>query len=175
MFIDPKAALETLDIRPGMTVADFGCGAGFYTIPFAERLGETGRVYAFDIRTEMLEVVRSKAKTFGLNNIETVWADLEKPEGSHLKASSADLVIISNILFQVDDKKALGAEAFRILKSGGRILTVEWSEDKFYFGPPLKSRINRKEAEEVFLKTGLRFEKEFGAGDHHYGLIFQKP
>ena len=122
----------------------------------------------------MLEVVRSKARTFGLNNIEAVRADLEKPEGSHLKAASADIVIISNILFQVEDKKALGAEALRILKPGGRILTVEWSEDKSYFGPPLKNRINRKEAEEIFLKAGLRFEKEFSAGDHHYGLIFSK-
>ncbi|MDP3784604.1 MAG: methyltransferase domain-containing protein [bacterium] len=174
-FINPKNAIEALDIRPGMTVADFGCGAGFYTIPFAQRLGETGKVYAFDIRAEMLEVVRSKARTFGLNNVEAVRADLERPEGSHLKAASTDLVIVSNILFQVEDKKTLAAEALRILKPGGRILAVEWSEEKFYFGPPLKSRLNRKEAEDIFLKAGLRFEKEFSAGDHHYGLIFQKP
>ncbi len=174
MFVDPKSALEALDLRPGMVAADFGCGAGFYTIPLARRLGETGKVWAFDIRTEMLEVVRSKARVFGLSNIEAIRANLEDRDGSHLKTGSVDLVIISNILFQVEDKKNLAAEALRILKPGGRILAVEWSEDKFHFGPPLKNRINRKEAEDVFLKAGAGLEKELDAGDHHYALVFSK-
>lgn len=174
-FTDPKAVIEVLDILPGMVAADFGSGAGGYTIPLAERLGNSGKVYALDIRKEMLEVVRSKARSFNLSNVETIWADLETSQGSHLKENSVDIVMISNILFQVENRKRLSDEVFRILKSGGRVVLVEWAEDKKPFGPPLKERVNRKEAEDLFLKTGFVFEKEFNAGEYHYGLVLKKP
>lgn len=174
MFINPEKVLEAVSPRPGMRAADFGCGPGFYTIPLARRLGDSGKVYAFDVRPEMLEVVRSKARAQTLSNIETVWADLEVKAGTHLKSESLDLVIVSNILFQVEDKELLAKEAFRILKAEGRVLAVEWSEEKNFFGPPVKARLNRKECEELFLKAGFRFEKEFSAGEHHYGLVFRK-
>lgn len=174
MFVAPQKAVETLDLRPGMKAADFGCGAGFYTIPLARRLGEAGKVWAFDIRTEMLEVVRSKARELGLSNVETVRADLETIEATHLKENSVDTVLISNILFQVEDKAALAREAFRILKPGGELMVVEWAEEKNSFGPPVKTRLDRRAAEEFFLKAGFSFRKEFPAGEHHYGLIFRK-
>ncbi len=175
MFVDPKAVIEVASILPGSVVADFGAGPGFYAIPLAQRLGNAGKVYAFDIRKEMLEAVRSKAKALGLSNIETIWSDLEAPQGSHLKDAAVDLVMISNILFQVENKKAIAKEALRILKPGGKVLLVEWAEEEKPLGPPLKYRINRKEAEETFLAQGFIFDKEFNAGDQHYGLVLKKP
>lgn len=174
MFIAPEAVVKNLDIRPGMKVADFGAGAGFYTLVLAQRVGASGKVWALDIRKEMLEVIRSKARGAHLTNIETLWSDLEKPEGSHLKENSTDLVLISNLLFQVQDKKILAEETFRILKSGGRVVLVEWAEEEKPVGPPLPERVNRKAAEDIFLKAGFHFEKEFDAGENHYGLILKK-
>ena len=175
MFVDPEKAVEALDLRPGMKAADFGCGAGFYTIPLARRLGEAGKVYAFDIRPEALGVARSKARESGFSNVETVRTDLEAEEATHLKEKSVDAVLISNILFQVENKAAVAREAFRILKPGGELMVVEWAEEKNSFGPPVKARLDRKAAEEFFLKAGFTFRKEFPAGEHHYGLIFKKP
>jgi ubiquinone/menaquinone biosynthesis C-methylase UbiE len=175
MFINPQSVIENIDIRPGINVADFGCGAGFYTLPIAKRIGAGGRVYAIDIRREVLEIIRSKARVEGILNVETMWRDLEAKEGSHLKEGSIDLVIISNILFQVESKEMLSREAFRILKSGGRVVLVEWAEDKKSLGPPLKHRVNRKEAEDLFLKAGFDFEKELEANSDHYGLVLKKP
>ena len=174
MFIEPEAIVKVLDILPGMRVADFGAGAGFYTIPVAKRVGTAGRVYAFDIRKEVLEIIRSKARERRLSNVETLRADLETKEGSHLKDNAVDIVIISNILFQIEHKKNLAEEAFRILKPSGRTVLMEWNEEKKILGPMLAHRVNRQEAEEIFLKTGFSFEKEFNAGESHYGLIFKK-
>ncbi len=174
MFIAPEAVVKNLDILPGMKVADFGAGAGFYTLVLAQRVGASGKVWALDIRKEMLEVIRSKARGAHLTNIETLWSDLEKQEGSHLKENSTDLVLISNLLFQVQDKKVLAEETFRILKPGGRVVLVEWAEEEKPVGPPLRERVNRKAAEDIFLKTGFSFEKEFDAGENHYGLILKK-
>ncbi|MBI2610194.1 class I SAM-dependent methyltransferase [Candidatus Giovannonibacteria bacterium] len=174
MFVNPNHAIENLDLLPGMTGADFGVGPGFYALPAAKRLGNSGTLYAFDIRKEMLEITQSKAKSEGLTNIQAIAADLELPEGSHLKNETVDFILIANILFQVENKKNLARESFRILKKGGKVLLVEWAEEEKPFGPPLKYRINRKEAEEIFLHEGFFFSKEFKAGDHHYGLILKK-
>jgi len=174
MFVKPETVVRVLDILPGMKVADFGAGPGFYTIPIARRVGPPGKVYALDIRKEVLEIIRSKAQGERLFNIETLRANLEAKEGSHLKENSMDLVMISNILFQIENKKNLAEEAFRIIKPSGRVVMVEWDENKKSFGPSLVHRVNRQAAEEFFLKAGFAFEKEFDAGENHYGLIFKK-
>jgi len=98
MFVKPEEIVKVLDILPGMKVADFGAGAGFYTIPFAKKVGATGKVYALDIRKEALELIRSKSRELRLLNIETLLTDLEANDGSHLKDGSIDIIIISNIL-----------------------------------------------------------------------------
>ncbi|OGF51721.1 hypothetical protein A3I27_04865 [Candidatus Giovannonibacteria bacterium RIFCSPLOWO2_02_FULL_43_11b] len=174
MFVKPEAIAKILDILPGMKVADFGAGAGFYTISLAKRVGAAGKVYALDIRKEALELIRSKSRELRLLNIETLLTDLEAKDGSHLKTASIDMVIISNILFQAEGKKEIAEEAFRILKASGRVVVIEWDEEKKVFGPPLSRRVNRQEAEDFFLKTGFTFEKEFNAGENHYGVIFKR-
>jgi len=174
MFVKPEAIAKVLDILPGMKVADFGAGAGFYTIPIAKKVGAAGKVYALDIRKEVLELIRSKSREMRLLNVETLLTDIEANEGSHLKDGSVDLVIISNILFQVEGKEKIAEEAFRILKPSGRVVIVEWDEEKKAFGPPLSHRVNRQAAEDFFLKAGFVFEKEFNAGENHYGIIFKR-
>lgn len=69
-----KNRIRKLGIRPGMTIVDYGCGPGRYTIPFAERTGERGKVYAIDIHELALAAVRRKAAQKRLNNIETAQA-----------------------------------------------------------------------------------------------------
>ncbi|OGF83023.1 hypothetical protein A3B18_02405 [Candidatus Giovannonibacteria bacterium RIFCSPLOWO2_01_FULL_46_13] len=174
-FVEPESIVKILDILPGMKVADFGAGAGFYSIPIAKRVGAAGKVYALDIRKEIMDIIRSKAREARLFNVETLRADLDQKEGSHLKENTVDMVMISNILFQVENRKNLAEEAFRILKPAGRATLVEWDEEKKSFGPPLVHRVNRQEAEDLFLKTGFSFEKELNVGENHYGLIFKKP
>lgn len=174
-FVDPEKIIEKIDLAGVMSAADFGAGAGFYTIALAKALGPRGKVYALDIRKEMLEIVRSKARAFHLSNVEALWADLDSPHGSNLKDLTMDLVVISNILFQIQSKEALAAEALRILKPRGKLILVEWSEDPGALGPPLKDRITRRDAENLFLKAGFLLDREFQAGEHHYGLLFKKP
>jgi len=175
MFVNPENIISYLELKPGMTAADFGCGAGFYTIPLAKAVKPGGKIYAFDIRKEMLEIIRSKARLENLLNIEAIWANLEISGSTKLRAEIADAVIISNILFQVDDKQALIKETARILKKGGRAVIVEWDENASPGGPLPAQRIRREEAKRLFEEEKFIFAKEFNAGDQHYGLLFKKP
>lgn len=176
MFVSPAKVIENLDLGPAMTVADFGCGSGHYSLEAARKMSKSGKVYAIDIQQEAISFVRSQAKLESLVNIETIRADLETPDATRLRKDSVDLVIISNILFQAENKKQIIQEAFRILKSGGRTAIIEWDVENQTgaFGPQMEKRITPQNAKDLFAEAGFVFEKEFNPGEHHYGLIFKK-
>src|SRR3989344_5757610 len=173
-FLRPEEVIETWDVRPGERIADFGCGAGFFSIPLAQRVGPSGRIYALDVRDEALEATRSKVKLFHLFNIEPVRVNIEGQNGSGLKSESLDKVIISNILFQAEHKEAVAAEAFRVLRPGGSVMVIEWRDFTNAGGPSLEKRFGEDEAKKLFQETRFTFIKNFDAGTHHYGLIFKK-
>lgn len=173
-FLNPERAVGYLGLAKGMVVADFGAGAGFYTLPAARLVGQDGKVYAIDIQKSALDLIKSKARLENLLNVEAVWADLELPEGSRLPARIVDIVIVSNILFQVDKKLEVMKEAYRVLKPSGKIGVVEWDEVPFPGGPPSEMRVPKRLAQSLLGQAGFLSEKEFEAGSHHYGLLYKK-
>jgi ubiquinone/menaquinone biosynthesis C-methylase UbiE len=172
VFLNPQKIIESLQIMPGMAVADFGAGPGYYSIEAAKAVGANGTVYAIDIRKEALAVIKSRAKLENIQNIETIRADLEKEKSTSIKDGIIDFIIISNILFQAKDKQTIIKEARRILKPDGKIGIIEWNKESIKAGPPLKLRISKEETIDLLQKSGFIFEKEFNAGDQHYGLVF---
>lgn len=167
----PDEVLDNIDIQSGMQVADFGCGAGYFTIPLAMRVGKEGLVHAIDVQDGALESVRGRAKMHFLMNIETIRANLEKEGGSGLKDDSVDMVILANILFQSRLKDAILKEAGRILKKTGSIVFIEW-QDGVAFGPSAAYRVTKDQLKEIAKDAGLVLAKEFSAGSSHYGLVF---
>ena len=171
-FLNPNKILKQLKLQKGMQVADFGCGSGGWTIPLAKILKDE-KIYAFDIQEEMLSALRSRAKLENIQSIETRRCDLETPKATRLEDNSLDFVLVPNLLFQVENKKAIIEEAKRILKKGGRILVLDWTPGA-HLGPK-ESRVSEKEVKKLAKEFDLKLEKEFQAGIYHYGLIFEKP
>ncbi|MEW5908050.1 MAG: methyltransferase domain-containing protein [Patescibacteria group bacterium] len=174
MFVRPKQIIHTIGIEPGMVVADFGSGSGHYIIPVAKIVGIYGVVYAIDVQKDLLSAIKSNAELNNLNNVRIIWGDLEKEKGSHLADQSVNVVIISNILFQVEDKEAIAKEAFRVLKDGGRAFIIEWDEKFLRIGPPKEQRIKKEDCLELFEKIGFEKIEDVNVGENHYGIIFIK-
>lgn len=172
-FARPEDILKEVGVKPGMTVADLGCGAGFYVIPAARTVKNSGKVYAVDILDYMLEVTENKVKKQGFKNVEIIRADIEIPGATKIKKSSCDLVIISNILFQVAKKNEVFGEAFRIVKRGGIILVIDWEADT-PLGPDKEMRFPKNQAKDLAEGFGLKLDREINAGNYHYGIIFKK-
>jgi ubiquinone/menaquinone biosynthesis C-methylase UbiE len=170
-FLDPNQFLNQLDLFPDMVAADFGCGSGGWAIPLAKRLKE-GKVYAIDILEEPLSVLKSRAAGERVLNLQVVRGNVEEKGGSKMTDSSMDLVLMTNLLFQVEDKKGAMAEAVRILKKGGRILVIGWGPESIL--GPKEGRISAKEVKAIAKEYDLRAENEFEAGAYHYGLILKK-
>ena len=99
-LINAKEFLTKVGIEEEMTVADLGCGArGYFSLQAARMVGSRGMVYAVDILPAALKGVEVNAKLLGINNIKTVWSDLEIYEATKIPAESLDFALLINILF----------------------------------------------------------------------------
>lgn len=172
-FLSPANIVAQAGVSSGQIVADFGCGSGYYTVPAAQIVGSNGRVYAVDIMADKLAVAQSTAMHSGCKNVTVVQADLEKPI-KDIAEGSCDVVVISNILHLAKDRESVIRNAYSILKTGGKLVTVEWKNEKTPLGPPLGARISPEELSTILNSLGFRKEREVNADSFHYCLVFVK-
>jgi len=117
-FLENPNFLVKKFLRPGMNVADVGCGPGFYTIPTARAVGEEGKVYAVDFDPKALDYLRRRVEREGIRNVLTFVgsaADL-----NFLPSDYFDFVLSKDVLCCVTKHREAAEEMLRILKPGGR-------------------------------------------------------
>ncbi len=173
-FANPQSNIEHLNLNHGMKVADIGTGSGVYAFLASKLVGENGKVYAVDIQHELLSKLRTESKRQNIHNIDFVWGDAEEKAGLKIKDATVDVAIVSNVLFQVEDKRGMIFEAARLLKPTGKILVIDWTDSFGGLGPMPNDVFSKEEARSLLTEAGLSFLKEFDAGAHHYGFIFVK-
>ena len=171
-FVHPERSVVAFGIEHGMRVADFGSGSGAYVLAIAQHLSHSGHVVAVDIQRDLLQRTKNEAARHGYKNVDIVWGDLEVPGSSKIADTNFDRVLISNLLFQVEEKSRVLEEARRVLKKNGRLIIMDWTESFGGMGPHKRSVLVKSAARELAEKAGFVFEREFSPGAHHYGLIF---
>lgn len=159
-------------VAEGMTVADFGSGAGFYTLVLARKVGPYGRVFAIDIQPDFLRKIKNEATHEGLKNIDVIQGDLNMARGSGLVSASVDRIVIANTLFTLENIDAVVSEAKRVLKHDGKIAVIDWNESYGQIGPHKDHVVTKDEARESFEKAGFHLESFLDAGSHHYGMLY---
>lgn len=108
--------LGKIPLKEGMTVVDYGCGSGRYTIPVAKLVGEKGKVFALDIHPLAISIVKKKATNEDLTSIEAILVD---SYDTGIKESTIDLILLIDTFHHVSDQDALLHEIHRILKQDG--------------------------------------------------------
>lgn len=174
-LIDPHKIFEKISLSAGMRVADLGCGrTGHFVFPAAKLVGDTGIVYAVDIMKDILENIKSRAKTEGFGNVRAVWSDIEKPGAIPIPAKSLDVCFFINVMFQLKEREAAIEEAARLLKSGGFLVVVDWRKKLGPLGPELGQTTSPEKIIESAERYGVRIIERCEAGDYHYCLILKK-
>ena len=125
MFSHPEKNITQAYVGEGMVVADFGSGSGHHAIAAARAVGKYGKVYAIDVQIDLLHKIKKDAERQGLDNVDILHADLEQERGSGLADHSVDRVFIFNTLFFSEVRSTIVGEAFRILRSKGRLAIIE--------------------------------------------------
>jgi tRNA A58 N-methylase Trm61 len=118
-------ALEVLvriGVSEAQTVLDYGCGPGTFAIASARIVGQKGRVYAFEVRAQLLEQVKERARQAELSNIIPVLSDSSKLE-IELPDKNIDVILVYDVMHEIKDQKGLLQELHRVLKDDG-ILSV---------------------------------------------------
>src|SRR5881397_4283618 len=111
---NPTAVLQ---LEPGQTVLDLGSGGGIDVLLSARRVGPTGKVYGLDMTDDMLALARENQRRAGVANVEFLKGEIEQIP---LPDCSVDVIISNCVINLSSDKDGVIAEAFRVLKPGGR-------------------------------------------------------
>jgi arsenite methyltransferase len=111
---NPTALIE---LRPGETVLDLGSGGGIDVLLSAQRVGPLGKAYGLDMTDEMLALARENQQRAGVTNVEFLKGEIENIP---LPDDSVDVIISNCVINLSADKDRVLAEAFRVLKPGGR-------------------------------------------------------
>lgn len=173
MFVKPEDNIKHLGLQEGMKVADLGAGTGFYAKAISDKVGKIGKVYAVEVRKDMVKKLESELKEQDIKNVECIWGDIEILGGTKLSDESMDAVVVSNVLFQANDRLGLIDEAKRILKKGGKLLVVDWKESYEGLGPAPHHVVTEKVAEDLIVKRGFKLLERISSPYHHYGIIFK--
>jgi tRNA A58 N-methylase Trm61 len=119
----PERALDALNLKPGMVVADIGAGVGYMSLRMARRVGPSGKVYANDLQPPMLDLLRQNAAKAGIGNIVTVVGDVADPK---LPANTMDLVLLVDVYHEFSQPQQMLRKIRDTLKADGRLVLLEY-------------------------------------------------
>lgn len=122
----PSKALDALDLKPGMVVADIGAGSGYYASRMARRVGPTGRVYATDIQQGMIDLLERRVRAEGLGNVTTVLGGMDDPK---LPPNSIDLAIMVDVYHELQQPQIFLQRLKGTFKPGGRLVLIEFRKE----------------------------------------------
>ena len=111
---NPTALAE---LAPGEVVLDLGSGGGMDVLLSAKRVGPTGKAYGLDMTDDMLDLARENQRRAGVENVEFLKGEIE---AIPLPGNAVDVIISNCVINLSADKRQVLAEAFRVLRPGGR-------------------------------------------------------
>jgi ubiquinone/menaquinone biosynthesis C-methylase UbiE len=121
-LLQPRTqVLCEVDLRPGDHVLDYGCGPGAYVPHVAERVGETGRVYALDLHPLAVRRVQALARRRRLSNVQTIRSDCQ----TGLPDGSVDVVLLYDIFHMLSEPVTVLSELHRVLKEDGTLSLLD--------------------------------------------------
>jgi arsenite methyltransferase len=165
----PDEVVKALALQPGAVVADIGSGSGYFTVRFAQAVGDAGRVYAVDVSPDMVLHVSRRVRGAGIRNVQSL---LSAPDDPLLPDASVDLFFICDTWHHIDERARYVELMKRMLRPGGRIAIVDFHKRELPFGPPLGMKIAREELVKDMEAAGLRVSAEHTFLPYQYFLVF---
>jgi len=168
----PDRVLATLDLKPGMRVADVGAGSGYYSWRIAERVGAGGTVYAVDIQPEMVRLLQQQMTQRGAANVKAILGTSTDPR---LPEATLDLVLMVDVYHELEYPYEMLDSITRALKSGGRLVFVEFKgNDPTVPIKPLHTMTEAQVRREAAAVHALEWQKTVGDLPWQHVIVFRK-
>lgn len=173
---DPKnksdQIIEAISLKPGQNIADIGSGGGYFSLRFAEIVGEEGKVYSVDTNSNLLSFVKNSAKIKGLNNLIPTTASgdsLDIPE------KSLDFIFMRNVTHHLHNRIKYFKDLKKYLKSEGKVIVIEYDRGKpFSFLRIFKHYVLKEIIQQEMNAAGYIFMKEFSFLPNQHFTIYSK-
>ncbi|WP_436930914.1 class I SAM-dependent methyltransferase [Halosimplex halobium] len=176
----PGATLRDLGLASGESVAEVGCGSGYFALP-AARIAESEPVYAVDLDETLLDELDELAEQQDIENVIPIRGDARNLTG--VIPEPVTTLVVANTFHGVDDQPDFVEQAFEAVESGGRLVVVNWHDRPRETttvggerrGPPTELRMTPGETEEAVLSAApFERDRRVELPPYHYALVFER-
>jgi protein-L-isoaspartate O-methyltransferase len=167
----PESALDVLAIPKGAAVADVGAGSGYMTVRLAKRVGPTGTVYANDLQSQMLELLRRRLEGEKITNVTLVQGTVDDPR---LPPESVELELMVDVYHEFSQPQMMLRGLHKALKPGGRLVLLEYRKEDPAIPIRFEHKMTVAEAKLEIEAEGFTLSKVDESLPRQHILIFTK-
>ncbi len=166
---DAHSILARIGLKSGDTLADVGAGDGYFSLPAAQIVGNSGAILAFDAYPEAITALQTAASAAGFANIKTT---VGEAENTIMCTGCADIVLMANVLHDFNDPVAALKNARLMLKPAGKLADLDWKKEEGQpFGPPFAIRFDQEKSRALLEEAGFNVISSEFVGPYHYLLV----
>lgn len=167
----PDEVVKALNLKKDDLLVDLGAGSGYFSFRFAKVLPK-GRVFALDTQAEMVRHIHHKAMAESISNVQAVLIDPNNPN----LPSGASVVFICDVLHHVKDRPAWLKKLNGQMRSGARLVMIEFRAGKLPEGPPEAVKIPKEKLIELCKDAGFTLKEDKSKLlPYQEFLVFEKP
>ena len=167
----PDVAIDALDLKRGMVVADIGAGSGYMTVRLAKKVGPTGKVYGEDIQPEMIDLLQKRLVKEKIANVVPLLGLTDDPK---LPAASLDLELLVDVYHEFQEPQKMLRGLRSALKPTGRLVLLEYRKEDPTVPIRLEHKMTVAEAKLEVEAEGFTLSKLDKRLPRQHILIFAK-
>jgi len=165
---NPEQILQAIGLREGMSFVDLGSNDGFFSVPAAKIVGNTGSIYALDINQQAIDALDIKLQSINYKNYQLKCAKAEEVVfNDHI----ADIVFLGTVLHDFMDPLEVLKNAKKLLKNKGIFVNLDWRKKDTKLGPPLEIRFSTKYAAKLIEQAGFKIKSSENLSELYYLII----
>jgi ubiquinone/menaquinone biosynthesis C-methylase UbiE len=123
--------MDSIAVKPGMTIGELGAGRGYFTFKLATRVGQEGLIYANDIDDDVLDEIRKQCSNEGIKNVTTILGSEKDPQ---FPDTSLDMAVMMISFHDFKYPREMMQNLARSLKPGARVYIIERDPEKWTYG-----------------------------------------